>query len=102
MTQPLRILVVDDNRSAADALARVLRKAGDDVTPMYDGHSAIDEINSSPPDLVLTDLKMAPVDGLAVLQAARDQRPAVECIVFTAFGDVDLSLIHISEPTRPY
>lgn len=90
--QPLRILVVDDNRSAADALARLLRRAGDDVEAVYDGATAIDRIGDEPPDVVFTDLKMEPVDGMAVLHATRAQRPQVECIVFTAFGDVEIAV----------
>lgn len=89
---PLRILVVDDNRSAADALARVLGKTGDAVEALYDGASAIERIDADPPDLVLTDLKMEPVDGIQVLQAARAHRPPVEVIVFTAYGAVDVAV----------
>ena len=88
----LRILVVDDNRSAADALARVLRKQGDEVTPVYDGQTAIDQMSADPPDVVLTDLKMEPVGGLEVLEAARKLRPPVEVIVFTAYGAVDVAV----------
>jgi DNA-binding NtrC family response regulator len=88
----LRILVVDDNRSAADALARVLRKQGDEVDAVYDGLAAIERIRATPPDVVLTDLKMEPVDGLDVLQAAREMRPPVEVIVFTAYGAVDVAV----------
>ncbi|NCG22393.1 MAG: response regulator [Rhodobacterales bacterium] len=88
----LHILVVDDNRSAADALARVLGKGGDRVTPLYDGRSAIAYIQATPPDVVLTDLKMEPVDGMEVLHAARAMRPPVECIVFTAYGAVDVAV----------
>jgi len=88
----LRVLVVDDNRSAADALARVLRKQGDEVRVVYDGVAAIEQLESSPPDVVLTDMKMEPLDGLAVLKAARSHRPPVEVIVFTAYGSVDIAV----------
>jgi DNA-binding NtrC family response regulator len=88
----LKLLIVDDNRSAADALVRVLRKGGDEVHAVYDGQTAIDAIRASSPDLVLTDLKMEPVDGLAVLRAARELRPPVDVIVFTAFGAVDVAV----------
>ena len=61
----LKILVVDDNRSAADALARVLSK-GNEVETAYDGETAITLLQTDePPDVVLTDLKMEPVDGMA-------------------------------------
>lgn len=92
MAQVLNVLIVDDNRSAADALARVLRRDGDNVEATYDGATAIERIKAAPPDLVLTDLKMEPVDGLAVLRAAREMRPPVEVIVFTAFGGVDVAV----------
>ncbi|MEZ4241034.1 MAG: response regulator [Myxococcota bacterium] len=92
MSPPLSVLVVDDNRSSADALARLLRKQGDEVSAVYDGQSAIDRIRTNPPDVVLTDLKMEPVDGMAVLTAARSQRPPVETIVFTAYGAVDVAV----------
>lgn len=92
MGSALNILVVDDNRSAAEALAKVLRKQGDNVEACYDGESAISRIEQAPPDVVLTDLKMEPVDGLQVLKAARDQRPPIEVIVFTAYGAVDVAV----------
>lgn len=91
-TDPLKILIVDDNRSSADALARLLRKQGDQVAAVYDGQSAIDRLRSEPPDVVLTDLKMEPVDGIAVLRAARSLHPPVETVVFTAYGAVDVAV----------
>lgn len=89
---PLKVLVVDDNRSAADALARVLSKGGDEVDAVYDGATAIERLRDSRPDVVLTDLKMEPVDGMAVLTAAREHRPPVEVLVFTAYGDVEIAV----------
>ena len=90
---PLNILVVDDNRSAADALARVLSKQGHEVSTAYDGQTAITTLQSRPTlDVVLTDLKMEPVDGMAVLRAARQCRPPLEVIVFTAYGAVDIAV----------
>lgn len=89
---PLRILVVDDNRSSADTLARLLRREGDLVEARYDGAAAIQVIERDPPDVVLTDLKMEPVDGMAVLHAARSQRPPIETIVFTAYGAIDVAV----------
>jgi DNA-binding NtrC family response regulator len=89
---PLRILVVDDNRSSADALARLLRKSGDTVSAEYDGGTAIQHLRRDPPDVVLTDLKMEPVDGMQVLAAARAMRPPIDTIVFTAYGAVDVAV----------
>jgi DNA-binding NtrC family response regulator len=88
----LKILVVDDNRSAADALARVLSKKGHELSTAYDGASAIASLTDEPPDVVLTDLKMEPIDGMAVLRAARACRPPLEVVVFTAYGAVDIAV----------
>ncbi|MEZ4318008.1 MAG: response regulator [Myxococcota bacterium] len=85
----MKILVVDDNRSSADAMARILQKQGHDVVSEYDGASAIELLQGSDFRLVLTDLKMEPIDGMAVLRAARGLPTPVEVIVFTAFGAVE-------------
>ncbi len=73
-------------------MARMLRKKGDDVDAVFDGIEAIEHLQNNDYDLVLTDLKMEPIDGLQVLKAAREQRPPVEVIVFTAYGAVDVAV----------
>lgn len=88
----LRILVVDDNKSAADGLARMLSKKGDAVRAVYNGVDAIDVIRSDRPEVVLTDMKMEPIDGLEVLRVARDQTPPAEVIVFTGYGGIDTAV----------
>ncbi len=100
--RPLNILVVDDNQGAANALARVLRKSGDKVDVRFDGLSAIEAILEETRDVVLTDLKMEPVDGLAVLAAARELDPAPEVIVFTAFGAIDVAVRAIRMGARDF
>jgi DNA-binding NtrC family response regulator len=88
----VHILVVDDNKTSADALARALKRRGDDAEAVYDGQTAIERMGVRPPDLILTDLRMEPVDGIQVLRAARDLRPPVEVIVFTAYGAIETAV----------
>jgi DNA-binding NtrC family response regulator len=88
----LRVLVVDDNKTAADALALMLRRAGDEVHALYDGAAAIEHLLDARPDVILTDLRMEPVDGMEVLRAARAQEPPIEVIVFTAFGEIETAV----------
>ncbi len=83
---------MDDNKSSATALARVLQKQGDEVEAVFDGETAILRLRENRPDVVLTDLRMEPVDGLAVLAEARAQRPPCEVIVFTAYGAIDAAV----------
>ena len=89
---PISILVVDDNRSVLDALVLLLEREGYRVTGCSDGQSAIDRIASERFDLVLTDLRMEPVDGMQVVRAARGASPPIETMVFTAYGSVEAAV----------
>jgi DNA-binding NtrC family response regulator len=88
----LRILVVDDKRSAADTLARLLRRDGDDVRVAYNGDEAISALLQAAPDVIITDLVMEPTDGMAVLEVARAQRPPIEVILMTAHGAIEIAV----------
>ncbi|HVF35422.1 MAG TPA: PAS domain S-box protein, partial [Candidatus Saccharimonadia bacterium] len=76
-SQPHRILVVDDNRDAAESLAELLRLQGSDVRVAHDGATAIDAAAEFAPDLVLLDLGMPGMDGYDVARTIRsDPRTA--------------------------
>ncbi len=92
MHDPVKVLVVDDNRVSADAMAKVLGREGCQVRAVYDGESAIAALKEQSFSLVLTDLCMEPVDGLAVVRAARSLCPAPEVLVFTGFGTVEAAV----------
>lgn len=94
MTDPegLRILVVDDNRSAAEAAAMLLERDGHTVSVCFSGEEAITRLGRGGLDLVVTDLRMEPVDGLAVVRAARAATPGVDAIVMTAYGSVEAAV----------
>lgn len=98
----LKILVVDDNRTSAQAMARILTKQGHMVTALFEGQSAIDAMQHQAFDLVFTDLKMEPVDGIEVLRAARAKQPPIEVIVFTAFGAVEHAVEAIQLGARDF
>lgn len=88
----MKILIVDDNQSSADALARALTKKGHEARACYDGATAIEHLDVDPPDIVFTDLRMEPIDGMAVVRAARARRPPVDIVVFTAYGAVETAV----------
>jgi len=89
---PLHVLVVDDNKTAAEAVATLLRREQHQVEVCYDGQAAIDHLQQAHFDLVLTDLRMEPVSGLEVVRAARAVDPPVDVMVFTAFGSVEVAV----------
>jgi len=85
-----RILVVDDDQSSRDLLARILSSAGHRVTALADGREAVAEIDTDePPDLVVSDIRMAEMDGLQVIDAYRERAPDTPVILVTAFGNID-------------
>src|SRR6202795_4736734 len=81
-----RILVVDDERSMRELLDITLRQEGYEVALADGGESAIRALDDTVFDLVITDLRMRKVDGLAVLRAVKEQAPGTAVLMVTAFA----------------
>jgi len=87
-----KILVVDDEPAVLTTVQAVLQFEGYDVDAVGDGAAAIAAIGHTHYDLVLTDLKMPEVDGLAVLAAVRKRSPQTVTVIMTGFGSLDSAL----------
>jgi two-component system NtrC family response regulator len=87
-----RILVVDDDESLRWVTQAQLQQSGFDVSAAADGEEALKKIGEFPPDLVLTDLKMAGMCGLDLLKRLRADYAEVLVIVVTAFGTVETAV----------
>jgi two-component system response regulator PilR (NtrC family) len=87
-----RVLVVDDERSMRELLAIMLKQAGHDVTVADGGKAAIEALNNDAFDLVITDLRMREIDGLAVLRAAKEHSPQTVVLVITAFASTETAV----------
>ena len=84
------ILVVDDDQSSRELLTRILTSAGHRVTPLSDGREAVAALDAGAhPDLVVSDIRMAEMDGLQVIDAYRERAPDTPVILVTAFGNID-------------
>ncbi len=83
------ILVVDDEHLVRKALSRYLLKMGYTVDIAEDGTIALDKLDKSPYDLVLTDLKMPNLDGRELLTIMAEKFPDIPKIVLTGFGTTD-------------
>jgi len=84
-----RILIADDEAGLREFIGDSLRLDGHDIAEAADGRDAIRKLDERGFDLVITDLKMPFVDGMAVLRKVRAEQPEVEVIVLTAHGSVD-------------
>ena len=86
MSDRPRVLVVDDDPTVSDVVARYLDHAGFAVAVVADGAVALDAALADPPDLVVLDLMLPGLDGLEVFRRLRAQLP-VPVIMLTAKGD---------------
>jgi two-component system response regulator HydG len=89
VTSGARVLIADDHPGMARLVAAHLSDAGCHCVVVASGADAIAELAKVVPDLVITDLRMAEVDGLDVLDATRAIDPDLPVIVMTAFGAVE-------------
>jgi excisionase family DNA binding protein len=81
-----RVLVVDDEASIRDLLAKTLALAEYDVDVAPDGRSALERMRMYPYDLLIADLKMPGMDGLAVIREAKRYNADLPVIIITGFS----------------
>jgi len=88
-----RVLVVDDEQSMRELLGIMLRQVGYEVSQADGGEAAIQTLKGTDAfDLVITDLRMRKVDGLAVLRAAKEHSPHTVVLVVTAFASTETAV----------
>jgi len=83
-----RILVVDDEKKMVMLLKSALEHRGHDVVGVHGGQEALQQAKESAFDVVLTDLRMEPVDGMAVLEGIKELNPETAVVILTAYGEV--------------
>ncbi len=77
----MRVLIVDDNRDAADGLGRLIQSSGYEAKVVYNGQDAITETAEFQPDMVLLDIGMPGLDGYATVREIRNRRSDVHLII---------------------
>ena len=106
-----RVLVVDDERAVRDVLQRNLTRLGYDVILAEDGAVALDLAGRESPDLILTDINMPRLDGIALLKALKSAEQTRDIPVIVISSQDDLPSViecvehgaedHISKPYEP-
>ncbi|MGH7135520.1 MAG: response regulator [Pirellulales bacterium] len=87
--EPLCILVVDDNRDAADVLGMLLETLGHSVHTAHDGALALEQVAALHPDLIFLDLGMPLIDGYEVARRVRQIPRLSETRLIAVTGYVD-------------
>ncbi len=83
------VLVVDDDRLVNDFLVETLNRAGYETRAVYSGEEAIARLKERSYDIMLADLKMQEMDGLALIKMAGKIHPEMVSIMMTAFGTIE-------------
>jgi DNA-binding NtrC family response regulator len=97
-----RVLVVDDEANALEALETLLREEGYEIESAPDGEQALAMLERFDPEVVLTDLKMPKVGGLELCERGRAALPHATFVVMTAFGTIDTAIEAIKRGAENY
>jgi len=101
MKQP-KILIADDERAITEGLGAILRDEGYQVSVAVDGQKALDSLSSETFGLILADLKMPKLDGLAILKELQKRDIPTECIIVTGQATVDSAVQAMREGAYDY
>jgi len=96
------IFVVDDSAIDRRVAGRVLEKAGWKVAYAADGALALEQIALAPPSLVVTDMQMPNLDGLALVEQVRKRFPRVPVILMTGHGSESLAIMALKAGAAGY
>lgn len=86
------ILIIDDHDSMREGLEIHLRRRGHRTHAASGGRAGLELLQETPMDLVITDLKMARVDGMQVLREVKRMAPETEVLVITGYGTIETAV----------
>ena len=92
-----RILIVDDEESTRELFAELLQRWGYDVDQTSDGHGALKLAAETHPDVIISDLVMPKLDGLALVRALREEQPDTPVVIITGKGTIDAAVEAVRE-----
>ena len=102
MTEPMQILLIEDDLSLAQGLIRSLRHDRFTVNHLSLGRQAINSIKTTAPDIVILDLGLPDMDGTAVLAEIRKVNAALPILVLTARGSINDRVIGLDAGADDY
>ena len=87
-----KILIIDDERGIRSTLKEILEYENYTVDEAVDGENGLDLLSKNKYDVVLCDIKMPKIDGMEVLDRARESNPDVPFIMISAHGTIDTAV----------
>lgn len=84
-----RVLLVDDEVAFTRNMSKILSRRGYEVSSFNDGETAVKAIEDEEYDVVILDLRMPGMSGMAVLKVMKRKRPLTEIIILTGHGSVE-------------
>ena len=86
---PTRVLLVDDEKDFVEMLGLRLEEAGENVTPAHSGQECLQVLEEKEIDVVILDILMPGMDGIATLKEIKRRFPLVEVIMLTGHGTTE-------------
>jgi YesN/AraC family two-component response regulator len=87
---PYKILIIDDEKPTLSMFRLLLTALGYDVLTAENAVAGLELLKSDRPEIILTDIKMPGMNGLALLEKIEQENPATKIIVMTGHGDMNL------------
>lgn len=98
----IRVLVIDDEELHAQAVAESLERIGYDCDVATSGPAGAQKIENEDFDVIITDLKMDTIDGMALLRKAKMELPDAEVVLITGHGDVKTAVAAMQQGAATY
>ena len=96
------VLVAEDDDLTRELLVKVLRRDGYDVVEAVDGVDALEKLRASRADLVLSDIQMAQVSGMELLDAIQKRAPEIPVVLITAYAEPGAAMDAIMRGAADY
>jgi DNA-binding NtrC family response regulator len=101
-TQPKKIMIVEDDASLRDVLAKFLARLGYQVGVTHGSRAALSRLDEELPDLVLSDINMPDVNGMELLHEIKTRYPEMAVILMTAFISIDAAIEAVRQGAEDY
>ncbi len=110
MKNKINILIVDDEQIMRDLLDKILSREGYNIITATDGVDALEKLNCTKVDIVISDMKMPKMNGFELLKHIKTDYEGIGIIIMTAYGDTytvkDALLLgadeYITKPFKSY